>query len=155
MPITETWSPRVLAILRIITALLFLEHATVKFFHFPMAMPGMPPSLPPMLVVAGTIEIATSVLIILGLFTRIAAIVASGEMAVAYWMAHAPQGFWPVQNQGEPAVLLCFVYLFFAFAGGGPFSLDHWIARQRRKEPPSEMARAGQAAPTPRPDLPR
>jgi hypothetical protein len=66
MPNTETWSPRVLAILRIITALLFLEHATVKFFHFPMAMPGLPPSLPPMLIVAGTIEIVTSVLIISG-----------------------------------------------------------------------------------------
>ena len=124
MPNTEIWSPRVLAILRIIAALLFLEHATVKFFHFPMAMPGMPPSLPPMLIVAGTIEIVTSVLIILGLFTRIAAFVASGEMAVAYWMAHAPQGFWPVQNQGEPAILFCFIFLYLAAAGPGAWSLD-------------------------------
>ena len=124
MPNTETWSPRVLAILRIMTALLFLEHATVKFFHFPMAMPGLPPSLPPMLIVAGTIEIVTSVLIILGLFTRIAAFIASGEMAVAYWMAHAPQGFWPVQNQGEPAILFCFIFLYLAAAGPGAWSLD-------------------------------
>jgi putative oxidoreductase len=119
------WSPRALAVLRIITALLFLEHATMKFLAFPAAMPGSENGLPPMLVAAGTIEIVTSVLIVFGLFTRWAALLASGEMAVAYWMAHAPQGFWPALNQGELAIVFCFVFLYLVFAGPGAWAIDN------------------------------
>jgi putative oxidoreductase len=121
------WSPRALAVLRIVTALLFLEHATMKFFAFPEAMPGMDHGLPPMLVAAGAVELAAGVLVTLGLFTRWAALLASGEMAVAYWMAHAPQGVWPALNQGELAILFCFVFLYLVFAGPGAWALDNSI----------------------------
>lgn len=119
------WTPYVLALLRIVTALLFLEHATMKFFQFPAPIPGMTYPLPAIILVAGAIEVATAGLVILGLFTRIAAFIASGEMAAAYFMAHAPHGFWPVLNMGEPAVLFCFIYFFLAFAGGGAWALDN------------------------------
>ena len=148
------WAGAAHSLLRIAAAVVFICAGGLKLFGW---FGGMPPgySLTPLVLTAGVIEVVGGTLILFGLFTRPVAFLASGEMAFAYFIGHFPHGFWPVQNQGEPAVLLCFVYLFFAFAGGGPFSLDHWIARQRRKEPPSEMARAGQAAPTPRPDLPR
>src|SRR3989441_3971071 len=132
------------SLLRIVAGLLFICPGGMKLLGW---FGGMPVPMTPLLYIAGVIELLGGTLILLGLFTRPVAFLASGEMAFAYFIGHFPHGFWPVQNQGEPAVLLCFVYLFFAFAGGGPFSLDHWIARQRRKEPPSEMARAGQAAP--------
>jgi putative oxidoreductase len=116
------WQPQLLAILRIVTALLFVEHATMKFFHFPA--PLMPGPLPPLLLAAGVIEIVTSVLILLGLYTRIAAFIASGEMAVAYFMFHFPKGFWPTLNMGESAILFCFIFLYLAAAGAGPWSID-------------------------------
>jgi putative oxidoreductase len=97
----------------------------MKFLAFPAAMPGSENGLPPMLVAAGTIEIVTSVLIVFGLFTRWAALLASGEMAVAYWMAHAPQGFWPALNQGELAIMFCFVFLYLVFAGPGAWAIDN------------------------------
>jgi putative oxidoreductase len=125
MPNLSEWSPRALAVLRIVTALLFLEHATMKFLAFPAAMPGMENGLPPMLIVAGIIELAAGVLVTLGLFTRWAALLASGEMAVAYWMAHAPQGFWPALNQGELAIMFCFVFLYLVFAGPGAWAVDN------------------------------
>lgn len=125
------WSPQALAVLRIVTALLFLEHATMKFLAFPAPMPGMEEGLPPMLIAAGAIEVVAGVLIALGLFTRIAALVASGEMAVAYWTAHAPQSFWPILNGGEPAILFCFVFLYLAFAGPGAWAIDS--AREGRR----------------------
>ena len=124
MPDLTTWSPRLLAVLRIVTALLFLEHATMKFFDFPAAIPGMTHPLPAMIVVAGSIEVITGVLILLGLVVRPASFVASGEMAVAYFLAHSPQGFWPSLNMGEPAILFCFVFLYLSVAGGGAWSLD-------------------------------
>ena len=126
---TSEWTPRILSLLRIVAALLFLEHATIKFLHFPMAMPGMSGPLPAMILVAGAIEAITGVLMTLGLFTRIAAFVASGEMAIAYFMAHAPRSFWPAINQGEGAILFCFVFLYLAFAGGGTWSLDAAVRR--------------------------
>ena len=125
------WSPRALAVLRIVTALLFLEHATMKFLAFPASMPGMANGLPPLLVVAGIIELAAGVLVTLGLFTRWASLLASGEMAVAYWMAHAPQGPWPALNQGEPAILFCFVFLYLVFAGPGAWALDNTMGNRR------------------------
>lgn len=122
---TAKWAPRVLALLRTITALLLLEHATMKFIQFPAPIPGMAYPLPVIILVAGAIEVITSTLITLGLFTRIAAFIASGEMAAAYFMGHAPHGFFPVLNMGEPAILFCFIFLYLAFAGGGGWALDN------------------------------
>lgn len=122
---TAKWTPRVLAILRIVTALLFVEHATMKFFQFPAPVPGVSYPLPAILLVAGGIELVTGALMTVGLFTRVAAFIASGQMAVAYFMAHAPQGFFPALNMGEPAILFCFIYLYLAFAGGGAWALDN------------------------------
>lgn len=129
------WSPRALAVLRIVTALLFLEHATMKFLAFPAPMPGMGGGLPPMILAAGIIEVVTSVLIVLGLFTRWAALLASGEMAVAYWMVHAQQGFWPALNQGEPAILYCFVFLYLVFAGPGAWAIDNSLSGRTAAPP--------------------
>lgn len=122
---TAKWAPHVLALLRTITALLFLEHATMKFIQFPAPIPGMAYPLPVIILVAGAIEVITSTLITLGLFTRIAAFIASGEMAAAYFMGHAPHGFFPVLNMGEPAILFCFIFLYLAFVGSGAWALDN------------------------------
>ena len=116
------WQPQLLAILRIVVGLLFLEHALSKFFGFPVPFPVHP--LPPLLVAAGVIELVTGVLVTIGLFTRIAAFIASGEMAVAYWMEHFPKSPWPLANMGEGAVLFCFVFLYIAAAGPGAWSID-------------------------------
>jgi len=123
-----------LSILRIITGLLFLEHGTQKFLSFPggehagsglaLAGPGD---------FAGIIELICGALIALGLFTRPAAFLASGTMAVAYFLAHAPQNFFPVNNMGDAAILYCFTFLYLVFAGPGPFSLD--AALFGRREP--------------------
>ncbi len=118
------WSPRVLSVLRIMTALLFIAHGTMKYFAFPAAMTGMPDPLPTIIMVAGAIELVAGTLIALGLFTRSAAFIASGTMAAAYFMAHAPQSFWPVLNQGDAAILYCFIFFYLVFAGPGPWSLD-------------------------------
>jgi putative oxidoreductase len=131
---SSKWSPYVLALLRVVTALLFLEHATMKFFQFPAPIPGMTYPLPTIMLVAGTIEMVTAALVGLGLFTRIAAFIASGEMAAAYFMAHAPQGFWPALNMGEPAVMFCFIYFYLAFAGGGAWALDNVVGRSNSGE---------------------
>ena len=125
MPNTAKWTPYVLSILRIVTALLFLEHATMKFFQFPAPIPGMAGPLPAIMLVAGAIEIITGLLMAVGHFTRIAAFVASGEMAAAYFMAHAPQNLWPALNMGEPAIMFCFIFLYLAFAGAGAWALDN------------------------------
>ena len=117
------WSPHALAALRIMTALLMLQHATMKFFAFPATMP-MPGPLPGILVAAGAIELVTGTLIVLGLFTRAAAFLASGTMAAAYFMGHATQGFWPALNQGEAAIMFCFAFFYLIFAGPGAWSLD-------------------------------
>ena len=116
------WQPQVLAVLRIVIGLLFLEHATSKFFAFPVTFPVHP--LPPMLLAAGVIELLAGVLVTIGLFTRIAAFIASGEMAIGYFMMHFPKGFWPIANMGEGAILFCFVFLYIAAAGAGAWSVD-------------------------------
>ena len=103
---------------------LFMQHGGQKLLHFP---PGGPPHpLPPLLLVAGILELGGGTLILLGFLTRPAALILSGQMAVAYFMAHAfnGKGFWPAQNGGELAVVYCFVFLFLAAAGAGAFSLD-------------------------------
>ncbi len=119
----DKWAPYSLAALRIMTALLMLQHATMKFFAFPAAMP-MPGPLPGIIVAAGAIEIVTGTLIVLGLFTRSAAFLASGTMAAAYFMGHATQGFWPVLNGGEAAIMFCFAFFHLIFAGPGAWSID-------------------------------
>ncbi|WP_230558749.1 DoxX family protein [Sphingomonas segetis] len=123
-----TWlsrrQPQLLAILRIVVALLFIEHATIKLLGFP---PGGQPGLQQVgsfLWIAGVIEIVTGGLVLVGLFTRLAAFVAAGEMAVAYWMVHAKMGFYPAVNMGEAAILFCFVFLYLTAAGPGAWSVD-------------------------------
>lgn len=133
MPNLTAWSPRVLSILRIMTGLLFLQHGLSKFFGFPVPFP-VPAPLPPLLMAAGTIEIVAGVLIIFGLFTRPAAFIASGEMAIAYFMQHAPKSFYPLANNGEGAILFCFAFLYLVFAGPGPWSVDAVLARRKTSE---------------------
>jgi putative oxidoreductase len=117
------WSPQALAALRIVAALLFIEHGTMKLFAFPGPMP-MEVSLFSLFGLAAVLEVVGGALLVLGLFTRPVAFLLSGEMAVAYFMAHAPQGFYPVLNGGDAAILFCFVFLYLVFAGPGAWSLD-------------------------------
>lgn len=129
----EAWSPRVLATVRIITALLFIEHGLMKLIAFPAAVPGLPHPLPGILLAGALIETVGGALVALGLFTRIAALICSGEMAVAYFMFHAPQSFWPAVNQGDAAILYCFTFFYFVFAGAPAWSLDAVLSRPRPK----------------------
>jgi putative oxidoreductase len=124
------WAPRMLSILRIVAALLFMEHGTQKLLGFP---PGdrPQPELFSLIGLAGVLELFGGILLVLGLFTRPVAFILSGEMAVAYWMAHAPQNFFPVVNGGDSAILYCFLFLYLAVAGGGAWSLDN-IRGERR-----------------------
>jgi putative oxidoreductase len=120
MPIPATWSAQLLSILRIVAGLGFMQHGVSKFFGippFPMPMNGL-------LTAAGVLELVGGALIVIGLFTRPVAFVLSGMMAIAYFMAHAPQGFFPAANGGEAAMLYCFVFLYLAAAGGGVWSAD-------------------------------
>jgi putative oxidoreductase len=104
-----------------------MEHGLMKLVHFPAAQPGVPDPLPAILVAAGWIEVVGGTLILLGLFTRAAAFVASGEMAFPYFLFHAPHSFWPALNEGDAAILYCFIFLYLAFAGGGAWSLDRIV----------------------------
>jgi putative oxidoreductase len=130
MPDLTLWAPRVLSLLRIVAALLFMEHGLMKLIHFPAAQPGAPDPLPPLLLAAALIEVVGGGLIAAGLFTRLAAFVCSGQMAVAYFMAHGSQGFWPALNGGEAAILFCFVFLYLVFAGPGVWSLDAAVRKR-------------------------
>jgi putative oxidoreductase len=122
-------APHALAVLRIVAAALFLEHGLVKLVGFPAgASPGEQP-LVTLLGLAAVIETVTGTLMILGLFTRSAALIASGEMAVAYWLVHAPHSFYPAVNGGEAAILFCFVFLYIAVVGPGVLSLDSLLHR--------------------------
>jgi putative oxidoreductase len=120
----EKYQPQLRAVLRIVVALLFMEHGLAKLIHFPVPQPGAPSHLPPLLLAAAVIEVVAGALITLGLFTRLAAFIAAGEMAIAYFMVHFPQGFWPIVNMGEGAILYCFVFLYLAAAGPGAWSID-------------------------------
>ncbi|HTV87804.1 MAG TPA: DoxX family protein [Stellaceae bacterium] len=138
-----TWEPRILSVLRIVVGLLFMEHGLNKIFGFPVGpLPHHPYvlfSLVPGL--AGILESVGGGLIVLGLFTRPVALILSGEMAFAYFMAHAPHGFFPLQNRGEAAVFYCFVFLYLFVAGGGAWGLD----RLRSPELPSRAVARGRA----------
>jgi putative oxidoreductase len=122
----NSWAPRVLSILRIVSALLLMQHGAQKLFGFPAGPQPQPtPPLMSLMGFGGVLEFFGGLLLLLGLFTRPVAFILSGMMAVAYFMAHAPQGFWPVLNRGELAALYSFVFLYLAAAGGGPWSLDN------------------------------
>lgn len=117
----SAWAPRVLSVTRIMSALLFLEHGTQKFFSFPGAYPY---PLNGLTIAAGVLELVGGALLALGLFTRPVAFLLSGQMAVGYFLVHAPQSFFPALNGGDAAVLFCFLFLYFVFAGPGPWSVD-------------------------------
>jgi putative oxidoreductase len=121
-----TYAPAMLSVLRIVVGLLFLEHGTQKFLSFPAGeMAGMGWGLSNPGHYAGIVELIAGLLVTIGLFTRPAAFVASGTMAVAYWVGHAPQGPFPVNNMGDAAILYCFTFLYLVFAGPGPWSIDN------------------------------
>jgi putative oxidoreductase len=125
-----SWSPRILSILRIITGFLILWHGSQKLFDFPSS--GKPAGeLTALMMPAGSIEFFGGLLILIGFFTRPVAFLLSGLLAVAYFMAHAPGGFLPLTNRGELAVLYCFVFFYLFFAGGGPWSVDALIGRNK------------------------
>ncbi len=119
--------PYILSIVRIVVALLFLEHGLQKFFGFPV--PG-PAQLPPLLQVQGAIEIVGGLLLLVGAYTRVVAFILCGDMAVAYFMSHHPRNFFPVANGGDAAILYCFIFLYFVFAGAGIWSLDRVFLKQ-------------------------
>lgn len=118
------WSPRVLGLLRIIIGFLFVQHGTAKLLGVPHVAMFDGLKILSLTGFAGILELVGGALILIGLCTRPVAFVLSGEMAVAYFMAHAPQGFLPILNQGELAVIYCFVFLYFSVAGAGAFSVD-------------------------------
>lgn len=120
MPIPSTWSPALLSVFRAIFGVMFLSHGISKYF----GIPPFPMPMTPLLHVAGAMELVGGALLIVGLFTRPVAFVLSGMMAVAYFTAHLPQGFLPLANGGEAAILYCFAFLYLAAAGGGSIGVD-------------------------------
>jgi putative oxidoreductase len=119
--------PYILSIVRVVVALLFLEHGLQKFFGIPV--PG-PAQLPPLLQVQAAIEIVGGILLLVGAYTRVVAFILSGDMAVAYFMSHHPRAFFPVANGGDAAILYCFIFLYLVFAGAGIWSLDRVFLKQ-------------------------
>ena len=136
----DRWSPYMLAVLRIVTALIFMEHGTQKLLGFP---PGSnpQPALFSLYGFAGVLEVLGGVLILLGLLTRPVAFILAGEMAFAYFLGHAPRGFFPVNNGGDASILYCFVFLYFVFSGPGAWSMDR--ARPPIRASHGEMGRLG------------
>jgi putative oxidoreductase len=127
------WSGRALAVLRIVTGILFITFGTMKLFGWPTPMPpGQEITLMSQMGIGSVMEVVGGALIVLGLFTRPTAFILAGEMAVAYFQFHAPQAFWPIANGGVSAVVYCFLFLYLAFAGAGEWSVDAAIARSRR-----------------------
>ncbi len=132
MGFLDKFSGPLLSALRIVSGLLFMEHGTAKLLQFPATeMFAQPPAVGSLMWIAGVLEAGGGALLVLGLLTRPAAFVLSGMMAVAYWMAHFPQSPFPIQNQGDAAILYCFVFLFIAAAGGGPWSVDALLSKKK------------------------
>jgi putative oxidoreductase len=127
---SKMWSERVLSVLRIVAALLFMSHGMQKILGFP-APARAPFDLFSLAGAAGVLELVGGALLLFGIFTRPVAFILSGQMAFAYFLAHAPRTFWPLVNGGELAALYCFLFLYLAFAGGGVWSVDGY-ARGRR-----------------------
>jgi putative oxidoreductase len=133
-PARERWTSLVLSILRIVAALILMQHGSQKLFHYPPS--GAPGPVVPLVLMsqtglAGILEFFGGMFLLLGLFTRPVAFILSGEMAVAYFQVHAPRAFLPIVNRGELAAMLCFVFLYLAFAGGGSWSVDGVMRRSR------------------------
>ncbi|HEY7976805.1 MAG TPA: DoxX family protein [Rhizomicrobium sp.] len=125
MSFLDKYSPMLLSVLRVVAGLLFLEHGMMKLFQFPAAMPPVPANFAMIIMAAGIIELVGGVLITVGLFSRIAAFIASGEMAIGYWMVHVPKGgLYPALNGGGEAILFCFVFLYIAAAGPGIWAVN-------------------------------
>jgi putative oxidoreductase len=125
------WEPRVLSIVRIVVGLLYLQHGLSKFFNFPIPFPAGQPAMFTLYWFAGIIEVFGSLLLILGLFTRAAAFIMSGEMAIAYFYVHMPRGgFFPLANGGDSVILYCFIFFYFFVAGGGCWSVDELLSRR-------------------------
>jgi putative oxidoreductase len=122
----RTWAPQLRSVLRIVAAFIFILSGTMKLFAFPAGVPpdGGTVPLVSQAGLGGLLEVLGGGLLLLGLFTRPVAFILSGEMAVGYFQFHFPQGFWPTLNGGIPAILYCFVWLYFSAAGAGPWSLD-------------------------------
>jgi len=126
----QALAPELKSVLRMVAALLFLQSGTMKLFGWPIAMPaGQSFSLMSEMGIGAILETVGGTLLLVGLFTRPVAFILSGEMAVAYFQFHFPNGFWPLVNQGQPAVLFCFIWLYFSAAGAGPWSLDAALRR--------------------------
>jgi putative oxidoreductase len=121
-------TPWMLSILRMVTALLFMEHGGQKLLQFPPPAHPMP-QLPPLLLASGVFELFGGLMLFAGAFTRPVALILAGEMATAYFIQHAPQGFWPINNMGELALVYCIVFLYLAVAGGGPASVERFWRR--------------------------
>lgn len=121
-PTLNAWAPRMLSVLRIMAALVLLQHPFVKLFGFPMSVTFAPVGSLPW--IAALIEIVTGILVLIGLFTRPAAFLLAGTMAAAYFIGHTSGSFFPIQNQGSLAIMYCFTFLYFVFAGPGPWSVD-------------------------------
>jgi putative oxidoreductase len=125
MTFLSRFQPQLLAILRIVSGLLFLEHGTVKLLHFPTSPPPVPGKFAAVFMAAGIIELVGGALVTVGFLTRLAAFVMSGEMAIGYWIVHVPRGsLYPAINGGGEAILFCFVFLYLAAAGPGVWSID-------------------------------
>jgi putative oxidoreductase len=125
-----SWAPQLLSVLRIMTGLLFLEHGTQKLLGFPPSEHAAP-ALFSLIGVQGVLELVGGFLILIGLFTRPVAFIVAGDMAVAYFMAHAPTSFFPTLNGSQLAILFCFVFLYLVFSGAGPWSADAQLMRAR------------------------
>jgi putative oxidoreductase len=137
---SDVWTSRLLSVLRIVAAYLFMAHGAQKLFGF-LGQPGAAgPALFSQVWIAGVLEFFGGSLLLLGLFTRPVAFILSGMMAVAYFQMHAPRGFWPLQNRGELAALYCFIFLYLVAAGGGPWSLDRLLRRTPVKAEASDSA---------------
>ena len=126
----DTWRPRILSVMRMVTAFLFMQHGGQKLLGFPVPQRSEFDLLS-LSGVAGVLELFGGFLVLIGLFTRPTAFLLSGLMAFAYFIAHAPRGFWPIANAGELAALYCFVFLYLSVAGGGEWSLDRVRHRGR------------------------
>lgn len=133
--LADRYQSQALSVLRIVTALLFLVHGSSKIFGVPMSSASFPEPWT-LLWVAGMMELIGGFLLLIGLFSRPTALLLSGEMAVAYWLVHAPEGPFPILNGGEAAVLFCFVFFYIAFAGPGAWSLDQWWWDKKRAAGP-------------------
>lgn len=126
----QSLAPQLKSVLRIIAAFLFMQFGMMKLFGYPMAMPpGNELHAFSQTWFAGVLEVFGGGLLLIGLFTRSVSFLLSGEMAVAYFQAHAPNGFWPLVNHGDEAVIFCFIWLYFSAAGAGPWSVDAKLTR--------------------------